>query len=194
MPGFRDLLVSGARTARVPATAVPSVLVPAIALLLVAPSAVTVLAGPVQANPAVAVQVVADPVLTDRPQHVQRRAVHVRAARSGPPWSGPPAAIASASRSRVPATSGGGRVPSRRSVTTASDTRELALSNAIRCIVRRLVNLHAAAGTRNPVGNLTNARFGHVPVVITSDQQARRYTELNESSRTWTRRRWPRRW
>jgi benzoylformate decarboxylase len=41
-----------------------------------------------------------------------------------------------------------------------------------------LVNLHAAAGTGNAMGNLINTQSGHVPVVITSGQQARRYTEL----------------
>src|SRR5258708_23762220 len=41
-----------------------------------------------------------------------------------------------------------------------------------------LVNLHAAAGTGNAMGNLTNAQSGHVPVIVTSGQQARRYTEL----------------
>ena len=44
----------------------------------------------------------------------------------GTPSTGPPAALASESRTRVSATSGGGLVPSRRSVITASDTRELA--------------------------------------------------------------------
>ena len=42
-----------------------------------------------------------------------------------------------------------------------------------------LVNLHAAAGTGNAMGNLTNTQSGHVPVVVTSGQQARRYTSLN---------------
>ncbi len=42
-----------------------------------------------------------------------------------------------------------------------------------------LVNLHAAAGTGNALGNLTNTQSGHVPVVVTSGQQARRYTSLN---------------
>jgi len=42
-----------------------------------------------------------------------------------------------------------------------------------------LVNLHAAAGTGNAMGNLTNSQSGHVPVVVTSGQQARRYTALN---------------
>jgi benzoylformate decarboxylase len=42
-----------------------------------------------------------------------------------------------------------------------------------------LVNLHAAAGTGNAMGNLINTQAGHVPVIITSGQQARRYTELN---------------
>jgi benzoylformate decarboxylase len=41
-----------------------------------------------------------------------------------------------------------------------------------------LVNLHAAAGTGNSMGNLVNTQSGHVPVVITSGQQARKYTEL----------------
>jgi benzoylformate decarboxylase len=41
-----------------------------------------------------------------------------------------------------------------------------------------LVNLHAAAGTGNAMGNLVNTQSGHVPVIITSGQQARRYTEL----------------
>jgi benzoylformate decarboxylase len=42
-----------------------------------------------------------------------------------------------------------------------------------------LVNLHAAAGTGNAMGNLLNTQWGHVPVIVTSGQQARRYTELN---------------
>ena len=42
-----------------------------------------------------------------------------------------------------------------------------------------LVNLHAAAGTGNAMGNLINTQSGHVPVIITSGQQARRYTELS---------------
>jgi benzoylformate decarboxylase len=42
-----------------------------------------------------------------------------------------------------------------------------------------LVNLHAAAGTGNAMGNLTNAQSGHVPVVVTAGQQARRYSTLN---------------
>src|ERR1700743_1880895 len=41
-----------------------------------------------------------------------------------------------------------------------------------------LVNLHAAAGTGNAMGNLINTQTGHVPVVVTSGQQARKYTEL----------------
>jgi hypothetical protein len=41
-----------------------------------------------------------------------------------------------------------------------------------------LVNLHAAAGTGNAMGNLINTQSGHVPVIITSGQQARQYTEL----------------
>jgi benzoylformate decarboxylase len=42
-----------------------------------------------------------------------------------------------------------------------------------------LVNLHAAAGTGNAMGNLINTQRGHVPVIVTSGQQARKYTELN---------------
>jgi benzoylformate decarboxylase len=42
-----------------------------------------------------------------------------------------------------------------------------------------LVNLHAAAGTGNAMGNLINTQTGHVPVIITSGQQARKYTELD---------------
>jgi benzoylformate decarboxylase len=42
-----------------------------------------------------------------------------------------------------------------------------------------LVNLHAAAGTGNAMGNLTNTQSGHVPVIVISGQQARRYTELD---------------
>jgi benzoylformate decarboxylase len=42
-----------------------------------------------------------------------------------------------------------------------------------------LVNLHAAAGTGNAMGSLLNTQWGHVPVIVTSGQQARRYTELN---------------
>jgi thiamine pyrophosphate-dependent acetolactate synthase large subunit-like protein len=41
-----------------------------------------------------------------------------------------------------------------------------------------LVNVHAAAGTGNAMGNLINSQSAHVPVIITSGQQARRYTEL----------------
>src|ERR1700739_1541081 len=41
-----------------------------------------------------------------------------------------------------------------------------------------LVNLHAAAGTGNAMGNLIHTQAGPVPVIITSGQQARRYTEL----------------
>jgi hypothetical protein len=41
-----------------------------------------------------------------------------------------------------------------------------------------LVNLHAAAGIGNAMGNLTNTQSGHVPVIVTSGQQARRYAEL----------------
>ncbi len=42
-----------------------------------------------------------------------------------------------------------------------------------------LVNIHAAAGTGNAMGNLTNTQSGHVPVVVTAGQQARRYTALD---------------
>ena len=42
-----------------------------------------------------------------------------------------------------------------------------------------LVNPHAAADTGNAMGNLTNTQSGHVPVAVTSGQQARRYTALN---------------
>jgi benzoylformate decarboxylase len=42
-----------------------------------------------------------------------------------------------------------------------------------------LVNLHAAAGTGNAMGNLTNTQSGHVPVIVTAGQQARRYAALN---------------
>src|ERR1700739_1540800 len=41
-----------------------------------------------------------------------------------------------------------------------------------------LVNLHAAAGTGNAMGNLIHTQAGPVPVAIPSGQQARRYTEL----------------
>jgi hypothetical protein len=41
-----------------------------------------------------------------------------------------------------------------------------------------LVNLHAAAGLGNAMGNLINTQAGHVPVIITSGQQARKYTGL----------------
>ena len=41
-----------------------------------------------------------------------------------------------------------------------------------------LVNVHAAAGTGNAMGNLTNAQSAHVPVIVTSGQQARRYAAL----------------
>ena len=37
-----------------------------------------------------------------------------------------------------------------------------------------LVNLHAAAGTGNAMGNLINTQAGHVLVVITSGQQSRK--------------------
>jgi benzoylformate decarboxylase len=42
-----------------------------------------------------------------------------------------------------------------------------------------LVNLHAAAGMGNAMGTLTNTQSGHVPVLITSGQQARKYVPLN---------------
>ncbi len=42
-----------------------------------------------------------------------------------------------------------------------------------------VVNLHAAAGTGNAMGTLTNTQSGHVPVVVTSGQQARRYAAIN---------------
>jgi benzoylformate decarboxylase len=38
-----------------------------------------------------------------------------------------------------------------------------------------LVNVHAAAGTGNAMGNLTNAQSAHVPLIVTSGQQARPY-------------------
>src|ERR1700749_3639762 len=41
-----------------------------------------------------------------------------------------------------------------------------------------LVNLHAAAGAGHAVGEPGKTQAGHVPVVITSGQQARQYTEL----------------
>lgn len=41
-----------------------------------------------------------------------------------------------------------------------------------------LVNLHAAAGMGNAMGNLINTRPGHVLVIVTSGQQARKDTEL----------------
>ncbi|GAA3057855.1 MULTISPECIES: benzoylformate decarboxylase [Actinomycetes] len=37
-----------------------------------------------------------------------------------------------------------------------------------------LVNLHAASGSGNAMGALTNARYGHVPLVILAGQQVRR--------------------
>ncbi|MEB4614941.1 benzoylformate decarboxylase [Leucobacter sp. M11] len=37
-----------------------------------------------------------------------------------------------------------------------------------------LVNLHAASGTGNAMGALTNARYGHVPIVVLAGQQVRR--------------------
>jgi benzoylformate decarboxylase len=36
-----------------------------------------------------------------------------------------------------------------------------------------LVNLRAAAGTGNAMGNLVNTQAGHVPVIVTSGNQAR---------------------
>jgi benzoylformate decarboxylase len=42
-----------------------------------------------------------------------------------------------------------------------------------------VVNLHAAAGTGNAMGTLTNTQAGHVPVIVTSGQQGRRYMALN---------------
>ncbi|HCQ3813820.1 TPA: benzoylformate decarboxylase, partial [Escherichia coli] len=42
-----------------------------------------------------------------------------------------------------------------------------------------LVNIHAAAGTGNAMGNLTNAQASKSPIIITSGQQARRYISLN---------------
>src|ERR1700750_1551654 len=41
-----------------------------------------------------------------------------------------------------------------------------------------LVNPKAAAGMGNAMGNLTNTQSGHAPVIVTSGQQARKYTEL----------------
>jgi benzoylformate decarboxylase len=41
------------------------------------------------------------------------------------------------------------------------------------------VNLHAASGTGNAMGNLTNTASGHVPVVIASGQQSRRHVPLD---------------
>jgi benzoylformate decarboxylase len=35
-----------------------------------------------------------------------------------------------------------------------------------------LVNLHAAAGTGNAMGNLINTQAGHVPVIVTSSRPA----------------------
>ena len=37
-----------------------------------------------------------------------------------------------------------------------------------------LVNLHAASGTGNAMGALTNAHYGHVPIVVLAGQQVRR--------------------
>lgn len=37
-----------------------------------------------------------------------------------------------------------------------------------------LVNLHAASGTGNGIGALTNAHYGHIPMVILAGQQVRR--------------------
>jgi benzoylformate decarboxylase len=45
--------------------------------------------------------------------------------------------------------------------------------------VPAVVNVHSASGTGNAMGNLTNTASGHVPVVVTSGQQSRRYTPLN---------------
>jgi benzoylformate decarboxylase len=42
-----------------------------------------------------------------------------------------------------------------------------------------LLNVHSAAGTGNAMGNLTNTQAGHVPVVVTSGQQARRYAAVD---------------
>lgn len=42
-----------------------------------------------------------------------------------------------------------------------------------------LVNVHSAAGTGNAMGNLTNTQSGHVPVIVTSGQQTRRYAAVN---------------
>ena len=39
-------------------------------------------------------------------------------------------------------------------------------------------NLHAAAGTGNAMGNLTNTQAGHTPVVVMAGQQARRYVPV----------------
>src|SRR5258708_20046628 len=41
-----------------------------------------------------------------------------------------------------------------------------------------LVNLHAAAGTRNPMGNLTNAQTRHAPVTLTPAHHPPPYTQL----------------
>jgi benzoylformate decarboxylase len=45
------------------------------------------------------------------------------------------------------------------------------------------VNLHAAAGTGDAMGNLTNTQAGHVPAIVISGQQARRYEELGAEAR-----------
>ena len=37
-----------------------------------------------------------------------------------------------------------------------------------------LVNLHAASGSGNAMGALTNAHYGHIPMVILAGQQVRR--------------------
>ena len=42
-----------------------------------------------------------------------------------------------------------------------------------------VVNVHSAAGTGNAMGNLTNTQSGHVPVIVTSGQQTRRYAAVN---------------
>src|ERR1700757_4386076 len=46
----------------------------------------------------------------------------------------------------------------------------IGMANGFAQATRRLalVNLHAAAGTGNAMGNLTNAQSGHAPVIVTS--------------------------
>ena len=39
-------------------------------------------------------------------------------------------------------------------------------------------NLHAAAGTGDAMGNMTNTQAGHTPVVVMAGQQARRYVPV----------------